>query len=302
MIHLPTLRQLRYLVELTESRHFGRAAESCHVTQSTLSAGIQELEEMLGVRLLERTKRRVVTTPIGLEIAERARRTLDEAEGLVQAARAGAEPLCSELRLGVIPTIGPYLLPKVLPALREHFPKLKLFLREDQTAHLLDQLTAGDLDVLILAFPMDTPGAETLMIAKDPFWLVCPPAHPLGVSRNPIEPEAIPVDELLLLEDGHCLRDHALSACKAAGRQRTNRFQGTSLHTLIEMVASGLGLTLIPNMALGSQIIGASQLATRPLAGQEGAREIGLAWRRTSGRRPEFKLLGKALGDILKGQ
>ncbi|MDK9722101.1 MAG: hydrogen peroxide-inducible genes activator [Rhodospirillales bacterium] len=302
MMHLPTLRQLRYLVELMEIRHFGRAAEACHVTQSTLSAGIQELEEMLGVRLLERTKRRVVTTPIGLEIAQRARRTLDEAEGLVQAAWAGAEPLCSELRLGVIPTIGPYLLPKVLPSLRDRFPKLKLFLREDQTAHLLDQLTAGELDVLILAFPMDTPGAETLMIAKDPFWLVCPAGHPLGASKKPIAPEDIPVDELLLLEDGHCLRDHALSACKAAGRQRTNRFQGTSLHTLIEMVASGLGLTLIPDLAAGSQMIAASSLVTRPLSASAEPREIGLVWRRTSGRRPEFKLLGKALGEILKSQ
>lgn len=301
MINLPTLRQLRYLVELMESCHFGKAAEACHVTQSTLSAGIQELEDLLGVRLLERTKRRVVTTPIGLEIAERARRTLEEAEGLVEAARAGAEPLSGDLRLGVIPTIGPYLLPRVLPELRRRFPKLKLFLREDQTAHLLNQLSAGDLDVLILAFPMETPGAETRMIAKDPFWLVCPENHPLAALKE-VAPDSIPQEELLLLEDGHCLRDHALAACKLSGASRKHGFQGTSLHTLIEMVANGLGLTLIPDMAARSQLIGSSSLAMRPLSGEAAAREIGLAWRFTSGRRAEFKLLASTLAEILNLQ
>ncbi len=301
MINLPTLRQLRYLVELVECRHFGRAAQACNVTQSTLSSGIQELEEGLGVRLLERTKRRVVTTPVGLEIAKRARRTLEEAEGLVEAAKAGAKPLCSDLRLGIIPTIGPYMLPRVLPQIRDRFPDLKLFLREDQTAHLLDQLASGELDVLILAFPMDTPGAETMMIGRDPFWLVCPASHPLA-ARKSVSPEDIPADELLLLEDGHCLREHALAACKLPGRMRANRFQGTSLHTLVEMTASGLGLTLVPDMAKESHLIGSAQLAIRPLSGKETAREIGLAWRRTSGRRAEFKLLGKTLTDILAGK
>jgi LysR family hydrogen peroxide-inducible transcriptional activator len=298
MINLPTLRQLRYLVELMESRHFGKAAEACHVTQSTLSAGIQELEDLLGVRLLERTKRRVVTTPIGIEIAERARRTLEEAEALVQAAHVGAEPLSGDLRLGVIPTIGSYLLPRILPELRHRFPKLRLYLREDQTARLLDQLAAGELDVLILAFPMDTPGAEVTIIGKDPFWLVCPKDHPLANHKS-IDPELIPPEELLLLEDGHCLRDHVLSACKMSGRGRTPRFQGTSLHTLVEMVSSGLGLTLIPEMATGSFMMAQSALAMRPLRGEESAREIGLSWRFTSGRRAEFKLLGKTLTELL---
>jgi LysR family hydrogen peroxide-inducible transcriptional activator len=301
MINLPTLRQLRYLVELTECRHFGRAAENCHVTQSTLSAGIQEIEELLGVRLLERTKRKVVTTPIGLEIAERARRTLEEAEALVQAARVGAEPLTGELRLGVIPTIAPYLLPRVLPALRARFPKLKLYLREEQTQRLLDQLAGGDLDVLLLAFPIDTPGCDVSMIAKDPFWLVCPKSHPLAAQES-IDPNSIPLDELLLLEDGHCLRDHALAVCRTVTRGKAGQFQGTSLHTLVEMVANGLGITLLPGMAAASHLSEGGPLVLRPLKGEESGREIGLCWRHTSGRRPEFKLLSRALFETLSAQ
>lgn len=298
MTALPTLRQLRYLVELVESLHFGKAAEACHVTQSTLSAGIQELEDLLGVRLVERTKRRVVATPIGIDIAGRARRTLEEAEGLVEAARSGTEPLSGGLRLGVIPTVAPYFLPRVLPGLRKRFPKLKLYLREDQTAHLLDQLAAGDLDVLILAFPMDTPGAQTMMLGKDPFWLVCPSSHPLSRKRQ-VLPGDIPADELLLLEDGHCLRDHALAACGLEGRSRVGRFQGTSLHTLIEMVASGMGVTLIPDMAVKSSLVEPGRLAVRPMNGAAKGREIGLAWRRTSGRGAEFRLLGNSLIELL---
>lgn len=299
MINLPTLRQLRYLVALTETRHFGRAAEACFVTQSTLSAGLQELEGLLGVRLVERTKRRVVPTAIGMEIAERARRTLREAEDLVEAAKGAAEPLTSDLRLGVIPTIGPYLLPRVLPKLRERFPRLRPYLREDQSANLLVQLAAGDLDVLILAFPYDTPGAESMMIAEDPFWLVCPADHPLAKAKT-IVTEEIPAGDLLLLEDGHCLREHALAACSLEGGARRGRFQGTSLHTLIEMVAGGLGVTLVPDMAIRSHLVEASPVAVRPLANKAGARKIGLAWRRTSGRRKEFQLLGEALREILK--
>ncbi|MEO5336031.1 MAG: hydrogen peroxide-inducible genes activator [Magnetospirillum sp. WYHS-4] len=299
MINLPTLRQLRYLVELLEARHFGRAAEACLVTQSTLSAGLQELEGLLGVRLVERTKRRVVPTPIGLEVAERARRTLQEAEGLVEAARAGAEPLTGGLRLGVIPTIGPYLLPRVLPELRRRFPALRPYLREDQTARLLDQLAAGDLDLLILAFPYDTPQAETMMVADDPFWLACPQGHPLARRKN-ISPDEIPPAELLLLEDGHCLRDHALSACGLERGAARGRFQGTSLHTLLEMVAGGMGITLVPGMATRSHLVEASSVEVRPLAETAAPRKIGLAWRRTSGRRKEFQMLGGALKEILQ--
>lgn len=298
MINLPTLRQLRYLVKLVETLHFGRAAEACLVTQSTLSAGLQELEGLLGVRLLERTKRRVVPTAIGLEIAERARRTLAEAEELVEAAHAAAEPLAGVLRIGVIPTIGPYLLPRALPALRERFPRLKVYLREDQTARLLAQLKAGELDVLILAFPYDTPGAETMMVAEDPFWVVCPDRHPLTGLKK-ISSQDIPADELLLLEDGHCLRDHALAACGLRSFATGMRFQGTSLHTLVEMVASGLGITLVPGMAVRTLLLEGSPLAARPLAGREANRQIGLAWRQTSGRDKEYRLLGETLREVL---
>lgn len=298
MMTLPTLRQLRYLVELVETKHFGHAAEICHVTQSTLSAGIQELEDLLGVRLLERTKRRVVATPIGLEIAKRARRTIEEAEGLVEAAKAGAKPLTGHLHLGVIPTIGPYLLPSVLPQLRQRFPELKLYLREDQTARLLTQLAAGELDALILAMPMELPSCQSMVIAQDPFWLVCPKEHPLA-AKQAILPEEIPAQDLLLLEEGHCLRDHALAACRLPGEAGRKSYQGTSLHTLVEMVAGGLGVTLIPKMAVASQQMEGGSLAIRPISDAKAMREIGLVWRKTSGRQAEFKLLGDTLQEIL---
>lgn len=295
---LPTLRQLRYLVELVDSRHFGNAAQKCRVTQSTLSAGIQELEDLLGVRLLERTKRKVVATPIGLEIAKRARRTLEEAEGLVEAAKADAKPLTGNLRLGIIPTIGPFLLPAVLPGLRSAFPDLKLFLREEQTHNLLEELSTGELDALILALPMETPNCQRFVLGNDPFWLVCPNEHALAKSKA-IEPDDIPTDQLLLLEDGHCLREHALTACKLRSDKEGGGFKGTSLHTLVEMVAGGLGVTLIPEMAVASHLIASADLAVRPLSGEASPREIALVWRRTSGRHAEFMLLGERLKNLM---
>lgn len=298
MMTLPTLRQLRYLVELVECRHFGKAAENCHVTQSTLSAGIQELEDLLGVRLLERTKRRVVATPLGLELAKRARRTIEEAEGLVEAAKAGAKPLTGRLHLGVIPTIGPYLLPKILLGLRRRFPELKLYLREDQTSRLLAQLAAGELDAAILALPMDLPNCRHLLLARDPFWLACPKTHPLAAKKS-VRADEIPADELLLLEEGHCLREHALAACHLSADTGRKSFQGTSLHTLIEMVAGGMGVTLVPDMAATSQQMGGPNLAMRPLSDAQAARDIGLVWRNTSGRHEEFKLLGETLSALM---
>lgn len=293
---LPTLRQLRYLVAVVDLCHFSRAAEACLVSQSTLSAGIQELEELLGAPLLERTKRSVLPTQLGREIAERARVLLKGAEDLVDIARTTEDPMAGSLHLGVIPTIGPFMIPRVMPGLRAAFPKLKLYLREDQTTRLLARLDAGELDAAILALPVPLGDMETVDIAEDPFLLVCPPGHPLS-TVTPVPPSAVPLDDLLLLEDGHCLRDHALAACGSEGHRRNTTFQGTSLYTLVQMVANGLGVTLLPQMALDAGILRGLDLVARPLAGSHASRRIGLVWRRTSGRKETFQRLAAALAQ-----
>ncbi|MBI3444959.1 MAG: hydrogen peroxide-inducible genes activator [Magnetospirillum sp.] len=291
--HIPTLRQLRYLVALAEHRHFGRAAESCFATQSTLSAGLQELESLLGVSLVERTKRKVLITPLGEEVVARARLLLRGAEDMADLARAHQQPLGGLLRLGVIPTIAPFLLPKALPALRQHHPRLKLVLREDLTARLLDRLGNCELDAAVLALPYEAPEMEMEALATDPFVLCCPPGHALA-ARAEISGADLAGDELLLLEEGHCLRDHALAACSLPGPKRGEGILGTSLGTLVQMVASGMGVTLLPRMAVECGILAGTDLVTRPLVGG-GARLLGLAWRKSSARADEFRLLGRAL-------
>lgn len=291
--HLPTLRQLRYLVALDEHRHFGRAAETCFATQSTLSAGLQELESLLGVTLVERTKRKVLMTPLGEEVAARARDLLRGAEDIVDLARAHGRPLCGRLRLGVIPTIAPFLLPRVLPALRRAYPELKLALREDLTARLLDRLANGDLDVAVLALPYEAPDMEMEALFTDPFVLACPPGHPLA-GREMVSGADLAQAELLLLEEGHCLRDHALAACSLPAPRRGDGLLGTSLGTLVQMVASGMGVTLLPRLAVEAGILAGTDLVTRPVAGG-GSRLLGLAWRKSSARKDEFRLLGRML-------
>jgi LysR family hydrogen peroxide-inducible transcriptional activator len=278
---LPTLRQLRYLVALAEHRHFGRAAEACLATQSTLSAGLQELENLLGVVLVERTKRKVMLTPLAEEIADLA--------------AAAAEPLSGPLRLGVIPTIGPFLLPRVLPHLRAAHPGLRLYLREDLTARLLERLGSGDLDAVLIALPYHAPDIETLEVSEDPFVLACPPDHPLAAKQNLRSADLVGA-ELLLLEEGHCLRDHALAACHLPGPARGEGVLGTSLPTLVQMVANGLGVTLLPRMAVECGILAGTNLVTRPIA-DAGVRGIGLAWRPSSPRKADFR----ALAEVLKG-
>lgn len=291
--HLPTLRQLRYLVAIDEYRHFGRAAEACFATQSTLSAGLQELETLLGATLVERTKRKVLMTPLGEEVVARARELLRGAEDVVDLARAHGRPLCGRLRLGVIPTIAPFLLPRALPVLRRTYPELKLALREDLTARLLERLTNGDLDVAVLALPYEAPDMEMEALFTDPFVLACPPGHPLA-QRDSVSGADLAEAELLLLEEGHCLRDHALAACSLPSPRRGDGLLGTSLGTLVQMVASGLGVTLLPRLAVEAGILAGTDLVTRPVAGG-GARLLGLAWRRSSARKEEFRLLGRML-------
>ncbi|OAN52380.1 LysR family transcriptional regulator [Paramagnetospirillum marisnigri] len=295
--HLPTLRQLRYLVALAEHRHFGRAAEACSATQSTLSAGLQELETLLGTTLVERTKRRVLVTPLGEAVVARAREVLRGAEDITDMVRAAGRPLAGPLRLGVIPTIAPFLLPSALPALRRTFPDLKLVLREDLTARLLERLARGELDTALLALPYDAPDMEMLTLARDPFVLACRPDDPLA-ARADISGGDLAASHLLLLEEGHCLREHALAACSLASTNRGEDVMGTSLGTLVQMVASGLGVTLLPRLAVTAGILRGTDLVTRPLAG-DGARFLGLVWRKSSPRAKEFGLLGRALFEGL---
>jgi len=299
MLNSPSLRQWQYLVSLSENRHFGRAAEACFVTQSTLSAGIQELETQLGAALVDRTKRKVVLTPLGEDLAGRARELLGQAEDMVLLARAASVPLSGPLRLGVIPTISPFLLPRVLPSLRKRFPDLRLFLREDLTARLVEQLQAGKLDLLLIALPYEGGALDTMTLLEDDFLVACREDHALA-RRNTVKLDELSDAPLLLLEDGHCLRDHALAACRLPPSPRRDGFAATSLHTLVQMVDSGLGITLLPRLALNAGILRGTDVTTRPLGAGDTSRHIGLAWRRGTQRAKEFTLFGEALVAAMK--
>ena len=297
MVNQPTIRHLRHLMALQDHGHFGRAAEACHVTQSTLSASIKELESVLQASLVDRTKRRVILTPVGIETVERARRILKEVEDLVNFATASREPLSGIIRMGTIPTVGPYLLPKVLPSLRETYSSLKLYLVEDLTHRLIDSLHRGQLDVVLLALPYDCGAAETVILFDDPFVVGLPRSHPLAKQVS-IKPQRLWRENLLLLKDGHCLRDHALAACHLADRRLV--FEATSLPTLVQMVDNGLGTTLLPVLAINAGLLIGTNLVTRPLLGDKPMRKIGLIWRDHTARRKEFCLLAKELSERAK--
>lgn len=302
MTLLPSPQQLRYLVALAESRHFGRAAQSCAVSQSTLSAGLLAFERQLDCNILDRAAgRHVVFTPLGLELVERARTALTALEAVTEAAMAAREPMAGPLRLGVIPTVGPFLLPTLMPVLRGAFPRLRLYLREDTTANLVDRLTSNRLDLLLLATPCDCGGAETVAVARDPFMIALPRSHRLaGEAQIPIS--ALATERLLLLEDGHCLRDQALAVCGllAGDRGDQDGFAATSLHTLVQMVASGLGITLLPQLAVAAGIIEGTGLVLRPLAGAGAWRTLGLAWRPKAPRAVDYRALGSHLVETCR--
>ncbi len=297
-MHLPTIRQLQYLLAVIELRHFGKAAERCFVTQSTLSTGIQELENMLGTKLLERTKRQVLPTPLGLEIAEKARDVLTVSAEMVELAQSKLTAMTGALKLGVIPTIGPFLLPKVLPAIREQFPDLELFLVEEQSAQLLQRLDSGELDCAIFALPYELGKHEYKKFFQEIFYVAFPSEHPLSKGGK-ISSADLPAEQLLMLEDGHCFRDHALSACHFSGLQQRAAFQGTSLYTLMEMVAGGQGITFLPAMAVNSHLTMQSKIKLRPLAEDGPHREIGLVWRSTFHRKNDLNLLAELMETVL---
>jgi LysR family hydrogen peroxide-inducible transcriptional activator len=302
MTLLPSPQQLRYLVALAESRHFGRAAQICAVTQSTLSAGLLALERQLDCNILDRAAgRHVVFTPLGLELVERARTALTSLESVTEAARAAREPLGGPLRLGVIPTIAPFLLPALMPALRSEFPRLRLYLREDTTSNLVDRLNANRLDLLLLATPCDCGGADTMPVARDTFVVAVPPGHRLAAEEQ-VAVSALATERLLLLEDGHCLRDQALAVCGllAGDRGDQDGFAATSLHTLVQMVASGLGITLLPRLAIAAGITEGTGLVLRPLAGAGAWRTLGLAWRPNTPRAADYRALGSHLVETCR--
>ncbi len=295
--YLPTLKQLQYLLALADHGHFGRAAEACFVTQSTLSAGLRELETLIGITLVERTRRVVRFTPLGLKIAEKARRVLREAEELAELARAAGKPLSGDLRMSVIPTIAPFLLPRILPRLRDDWPELKLFLREETSGAACDSLHRGHVDCVLLALPYHCGDVETLDLFDDRLFIAFP-AQDGPKSNAPYAAADIAADRLLLLEDGHCLKDHALSACNRPELRAEAAMLGTSLHTLVQMVDNDLGVTLLPEMAIKAGILANTRVDVRPLAAEHPSRRIALAWRKGSPRDKEFHMLADALRAI----
>ncbi|MBL4820296.1 MAG: hydrogen peroxide-inducible genes activator [Gammaproteobacteria bacterium] len=284
---IPTFKQLRYLCAVAEHQHFSKAAEACHVSQSTLSSGIQELESQLGVMVFERNKKSVLITPVGEKLLAQARILLGNAEDLVALAQASHETLSGDVRLGVIPTIGPFLLPQMLSDLRNSYDQLKLFLKEDLSAELFLKLQQGELDLILMAFPYPTPEMHVEPLFSDEFVLLLPQHHPLQKLKH-VRQQNLRGEKLLLLEEGHCLRDHALEACKLEPTQMDVAYQGTSLLTLVQMVANGLGVTLLPDLAIKADILGFANLETRQFTGEKVAREIGLAWRSSDPRRDDY--------------
>ncbi len=291
---LPTLRQLAYLVELSERLNFRVAAEAQFVTQSTLSAGIKELETHLGVQLVERDKHHVRLTTVGEDVVARARELLAAATDLSEAARSAARPLSGPLRLGAIPTIAPYLLPGVLPALRRAHGELKLYLREDLTARLLERLRTSRLDVALIALPFETGDLYVRELFKDDFSFVAREGDP-AVRTKAVPLRKIDTSDMLLLEEGHCLRDHAIAACGPRRGIWEPRVEATSLTTLIQMVEGGLGVTLLPRITLDAGILKGTRLVSRPFASPAPSRTLALVARRTSPRRRDADLLAEFL-------
>ncbi len=294
----PTVRQLQYLSALDAEQHFGRAAASCHISQPAFSVAIRELETLLGVSLVDRNNRRVTMTRAGRDLANQARLVLRDLAQLTELAAARQSVLEGPLTLGVIPTVAPFLLPRCLPAVREHFSKLKLYIREDRSAELVERLADGELDVVVLALPYPLEHVNTMPLLRERFLL----AYRKGT--NLIDPGKFSVNRVtaasvLLLEDGHCLREHAMAACKVRDLEPVNDFAASSLLTLIEMVDSDLGITFLPELAIGSSLLHQTRIETRPLP-DSGSRDIVLAWRKSSSDEQDFQRLGNVIRETLR--
>jgi LysR family hydrogen peroxide-inducible transcriptional activator len=293
------LRDLRYLVALADERHFGRAAERCYVSQPTLSAQVRKLEEYLGVPLVERQPRRVTLTSAGEKIVERARRLLLEADAIVELAKTDRDPLSGAIKLALIPTVGPYLLPHVARRLRKDLPRLKLMLYEFQTATLLEKLRAGEIDMGILALPVPLDGLEAEPLYDEPFTLAVPSGHRLA-DHERVKVDDLKGETLLLLEDGHCLRDQALEVCSRIRVHEEQDYRATSLETLRQMVAAGHGVTLLPQLAAESPVGGVRGLRAKPFARPAPSRTIGAVWRKSTTRAPAVAAIGASIRAAMK--
>ena len=292
-MNLPTIKQLRYFVALEKHQHFGNAAKSCFVSQSAFSVAIKELESQLGTQLVDRTNKSVTITRMGREIANHARHCLRDLEYLAEVAHSDQQPLTGRLNLGIIPTIAPFIMPSLLPKLRSSYPDLKLYLREDTTRALHRRLIEGELDLILIALPYKLSNVEILPLYRDRFYLAC------HKNTDLIDPDnyslaKLPKESVLLLEDGHCLRDHALSACKIRNQDTVSRFAASSLLTLVGMVDSDIGITYLTEMAQNSSLLNDTDINVYPLS-EKSFREIGLAWRKGSAREEEFKMLGETI-------
>lgn len=291
------VRALQYFVKLADLRHFSKAAEACFVSQPTLSTQIRKLEEELGVQLVERAPRKVMLTPVGADIAERARGVLNEIEQIRVVARRNTNPAEGTLRLGIFPTLAPYLLPHVIPSIRKKFPKLKLQLSEEKTDDILKMLHRGELDAALLALPIDDDGMRVAPLFKEPFVLAVPGDHPLARKKS-VTTEDLRGSELLLLEEGHCMRDHALEVCSLAGASERVDFHATSMETLRQMVAADVGITLMPLLSVKPPIAETGNLVFVPFASPAPNRTIAMVWRNTSALSEYFESLAKAFGDL----
>ena len=299
MKHLPSLKNLFYLVNLHQEQNFNRAAKVCHVSQSTLSSGIQNLEEQLGHQLIERDHKSFIFTAIGEEVVQRSRKLLTDVDDLVELVKHQGEPMTGDIRLGCIPTIAPFLLSKVVKHCQSTYADLTLFLKEDTTERLLDALAKGELDLLLLALPVDTSGFHRMKVGIDPFKLV---VHEelTDVIHEPLDYKSLPDQSIFLLQAEHCITGHAVSACELANSAKVNPFAATSLHTLVQMVNSKLGTTFLPQMAIDAGILNDTELRVMQPPGEAPYREIGLVWRQTSSRILTFRTLGLAIQNILE--
>lgn len=294
MANFPTVKQLRYLVALEKHQHFGRAARTCHVSQSAFSVAIRELETALDITLVDRTNRSVTFTAIGRQIAAQARLCLFDLEGLIDIANEQRDPLSGELHFGAIPTVAPFMLPKILPAIRKKFPKLDMYIREEQTQSLYEELMRGGLDLILIAMPYELKNIQSMPLFEDPFLLAAHQQTTLLDDPENFRINQLKKGEILLLEEGHCLRNHVLSALKLNNQDKLNRFAATSLHTLMQMVDSDLGISFIPQMAQNSNLVKGTNIALHDMP-KTYVREIALVWRTSSARSEEFRQLGDVI-------
>ena len=299
---MPTLKQFRYLVALSQTLHFRRAAEHCHVSQPTLSGQLQELEERLGVQLVERSRRsQVVLTPIGQTIAERARRVLRDVQDIIDLGKHGQQWLDGTIKLGALPTLGPYLLPHVLPELHQSHPSLKLYVREGMPAPLIRSLEDGDLDLLLFPTPIREADLESTRLFREQLWVVIPCEHPLA-AKDEIKRSDLGGETVLALEPGHLLYEQVADLCKEFSAVLSHDFEGTSLDTIRLMVGMGMGLSFMPTVYVLSEVAKDPQVVARPMTSRPPTRTVGLAWRRHSARGDEYHALASIIRGILRSE